>query len=50
MVLMNLSEGSSEDAYIENKLVDLEGEGEAGTNWESSIEAYTSPQVKSDNQ
>ena len=30
--------------------MDPEGEGEAGTNWESSIEAYTSPQVKLDNQ
>ena len=31
-----------------NRLVDKAGEGEGGTNWESSIETYTLPYVKLD--
>ena len=31
----------STGADIENRLVDTEGEGEGGTNWESFTEAYT---------
>ena len=37
MVLMNL---------VENELVDTVGEGEGGTNWESSIDIYTLSSVK----
>ena len=33
-------------ACIENGLADTVGEGEGGTNWESSIEIYTLPYVK----
>ena len=33
-------------ACIENGLADTVGEGEGGTNWESSIEIYTLPHTK----
>ena len=46
MVLMNLFAGSNGDADTENRLVDTEGESEAGTNGESSMEAYTLPYVE----
>ena len=36
----------SGDADIENRLVDTEGAGEGGMNWESSMETYTLPYVK----
>ena len=36
-------QGSDGDADIENRIMDVVGEGEGGTNWESSIEAYTLP-------
>ena len=38
--------GRNTDAYTENRPVDREGEGERGTNWESSTELYTPPRVK----
>ena len=44
MVLMNLFAGKIwryRDADIENGLVDTVGEGESGTNGESSINMYT---------
>jgi len=31
---------------MENRLVDLAGEGEGGLNWESSIEIYTLAYIK----
>ena len=34
-------QGSNRDADIEDGLVDTAGEGEGGTNWESSIDIYT---------
>ena len=43
---MNLYQGSNRDADIEKRLVDTVGEGEGGTNWESSMETYTLPEVK----
>ena len=47
MVLMNLFTGSSGDTDIEYRLVDtVWGEGEGGTNGESSVETYTPPHVK----
>ena len=39
-------QGKTKDAHMENELVDRAGEGEGGTNWESSIETYTFPFVK----
>ena len=33
--------GRNRDADVENGLVDTEGEGESGLNWESSIDIYT---------
>ena len=33
-------------ADIDNGLVDTAGEGEGGTNWESSAETYVLPYVK----
>ena len=41
-------QGSNGDADIDNRLVDTVGKGEGGTNWESSIETYTWPYIKSD--
>ena len=46
MVLMNYLQGRNRDADIENALVGKLGEGEDGTNWESSIDIYTPPCVK----
>ena len=43
---MNLSVGSSRDADIENRLMDIAGEGEGGPKWESNSETYTLPYVK----
>lgn len=43
-------QGNSEDADKENKLVETTVEGEGGMSWESSIETYTLPYVKLDNQ
>ena len=37
---------SNEDAGIGNRLVDPVGEGEGGTNGESSVETCTLPYVK----
>ena len=34
------------DADIENRLVDVVGEGEGGTDWESSVDIYTLPCVR----
>ena len=34
------------DTDAENGLVDTAGEGEGGTNWESSTDMYTLPYVK----
>ena len=39
-------QGRNRDADIENRLVGTVGEGEGGTNWESSIETYTLPYGK----
>ena len=39
-------QGSSGHTDIENGLLDAVGEGEGGTNWESSRETYTLPYVK----
>ena len=39
-------QGSNEDADIGNRLVDPVGEGEGGTNGESSMETFTLPYVK----
>ena len=39
-------QGSSGDADIENRLMDTVGEGEGGTNWESSPETYALPYTK----
>ena len=39
-------QGSNGDTDIENKPLDTEGEGEGGTNGESSMETYTLPYVK----
>ena len=33
--------GRNRDTEVENGLVDTRGEGEGGTNWESSIDIYT---------
>ena len=38
--------GSSGDADVENRLGDTVGEGEGGTNGESSMEAYTLQYIK----
>ena len=34
------------ETHIENRFVDTSGEGEGGTNWENSMETYTSLYVK----
>ena len=39
-------QGSSGDTDIEKRLVDTVGEGEGGTNRESSMETYTLPHVE----
>ena len=39
-------QGSNGNADIVSRLVDTVGEGEYGTDWESSIETYTLPYVK----
>ena len=39
-------QGSSGDADIGNRLVDIEGKGAGGTNGESSKEAYALPYIK----
>ena len=39
-------QGRNRDTDLENGLVDTAGEGEGGTNWESSIEIYILPYVK----
>ena len=43
-------QGRNRDTDIENRLVDTAGEGEGGMNWESSIEIYALPCVKTDSQ
>ena len=45
-VLMNILQGGNGDADTENKLADTVGEGEGGTNGESSTETYMLPYVK----
>ena len=42
----NFLQGRNRDSDVENGLVDTAGEGEGGTNWESSIETYTLAHVK----
>ena len=42
----NYLKGSNGDTDIENRLVGRGGEGEGGTNWESSTETCTSPYIK----
>ena len=44
------SQASRGDADIENRLADTGGEGEGGTNWESSTETYALRYVKFDSQ
>ena len=39
-------QGRKRDADVENGLVDTGGDGEGGTNWESSMDIYTLPCVK----
>ena len=39
-------QGSKGDTDIKKRLMDTVGEGGGGTNWESSIETYTLPDVK----
>ena len=39
-------QGRNRNWDIENRLVDTVGEGESGTNWDSSIETYTLQYVK----
>ena len=39
-------QGRNRDADVENGLVDTEGEGESGLNWESSTDIYTLPCIK----
>ena len=34
------------DGNAENRLMDIVGEEESGTNWENSIDIYTLPRVK----
>ena len=38
-------QGRNKDADVENRLMDIVGAGEDGTNWESSIEIYALPYV-----
>lgn len=45
-VLMNLFAGRNGGADIENRLVDTVGEGEGGTNRESSVGTCTLPYIK----
>ena len=40
MVQRTYLQGGSGDSDIENRLVVTVGEGEGGTNWESSVEIY----------
>ena len=46
MVLMSQFSGHNGDANIENRLLDTVGEGDSGTNWESSSEEYTLSYIK----
>ena len=46
MLLMNLLQGRNGDIDLENASVDTVGEGESGTNGESSIAIYILPSVK----
>ena len=46
MVLMNLLEGRNRDADVVKRLVDTAGEGEGGTNGESSIDICTPRCIK----
>ena len=39
-------QGRNRESDIENRLTDIEGAGESGPNWESSIEIYTLPHVE----
>ena len=39
-------QGNNRDADVENRFVDTVGDGEDGTNWDSSTETYTLPNVK----
>ena len=39
-------QGSDAHADIENRVLDVVGQGEGGTNRESNIETYTLPYVK----
>ena len=41
MVLWTYLQGRNRDADVENKLMDIAGEGEGGMNWQSSIEIHT---------
>ena len=41
-------QGSNGDIDIEERLVDIGGEGEVGANWESNMETYTRPYVELD--
>ena len=43
---MSLSAGQEWRLKIQNRLIDTVGEGEGGTNWESSTEIYTLPCVE----
>ena len=39
-------QNSNRDTDVENRLVDIVGEGESGTNWESIMETYMLPYIK----
>ena len=39
-------QGRNRDPDVENRFVDIVGEGEGGTNWENSIDIYTLPYTK----
>ena len=46
MVLMNLFAAPQWDTDIENRLLDIVGEGKGGMTWEDSMETYILPYVK----
>ena len=39
-------QGRNREMDAEEELVDTAGEGDDGSNWESSVEIYTQPHVK----
>ena len=39
-------QGRNRESDVENRLMDIEGAGESGPNWESSTEIHTLPYVE----